>query len=168
MIEFTLILLTNVLFNLDYKTEADINPVSDYEFIEKTDPYLDYCEIDEHNMINDLDRKKTATEKLSDEGPDGTSGSDPSFMENLKLPSLNLLGSISRELNKRGINQQNKGCSDLKNKKRTNRGGRRKIPTMPCRGRKAMRVFSQEPQITEVEVHKDLNRADGLSQFFCS
>lgn len=163
---FNLIILTDISFYSDCNeeaeiTEGNIDTVSDYEFIEQTDPYLDYCEIDERDMISDLDRsfspsdsEKTAPSRLSTEDTDSHLRSDPSLAENLKIPSPDLMGSISREISTRGINLQKEVNHSriTSNKKLTNDVVKRRIPNtppMPCRGLKGMTVFSQRPQTTE-------------------
>ena len=96
-----------MLFNVDggeCGKSADVNKgriYSDYEVIELTEPYLDYCEINEYDTMSNVnpsigqyDSKESARSKSPD------AGSEHSLTENLPQTSSDLLGSISREISR--------------------------------------------------------------------
>jgi hypothetical protein len=150
----------NVLFNAECGESADVNKgsivsVSDYEVIERTDPYLDYCQINEYDTMSNVNPsigQYDSKESARSESPDAWS--EHSLTENLPQTSSDLLGSISREISKRGIDLHKKQVSNFPSM----RSSKRKVPKtppMPCRGPKQLRLFSDKPQTTEAEVHRN-------------
>ena len=153
-----------ILFDLDGDkaadaTKGDVDSVSDYEVIERTDPYLDYCVINEYDTmsivnqsISQYDSKETARSKSPD------AESEHRFAENLPQTSSDLLGSISRDISRRGIDLHKKQLSNFSSMKRPHYGPKRKVPKtppMPCRGPRGLRVFSKRQQTTEDEVYRN-------------
>lgn len=118
---------------------------SGYEVIGETDPYLDYLDIDENNMMTNYEQKITneTTSPISDKLTAREDSLSPAHDIECQQPSL--LESVSLEISKMGITLQDT-CREPALQEETKNHSSRKRPVIgtPLPYRNALKCYHKE------------------------